>query len=295
MSALPEDRYTVRDIYIDANGVWHERGRPIAPERVLSQTDAVFVALHGEYGEDGTVQRMLELHGVPYTGSDSFASRIAMHKVLTKERARELGILTPKYHFVDEGADAHEAAAHIIRTFQQPVIVKPASLGSSVGISIVGGYAPVLSAIEKLLPQGGVLVEEVIMGREATAGVVEGLRGEELYRLPPVEIVPPSKAAFFDKESKYSGETQEIVPGRFSRIESDELMRQAALMHKALGLRHYSRSDFIVSPKGIYFLETNSLPGLTGESLLPKSLSAVGVSLSDFISHVIDLSLTRKS
>ena len=92
-------------------------------------------------------------------------------------------------------------------------------------------------------------------------------------------------------EAKYSGVTREIVPGRFSKTESAELMRQAALMHDALGLRHYSRSDFIVSSKGIYFLETNTLPGMTKESLLPKSLEAVGVKFEDFLSHLIDLSL----
>lgn len=294
ISSLPEEHYSVRDIYIDKAGVWHDRGVPISPERVLSQIDTAFIALHGEYGEDGTVQRLLEMHGVPYTGSNSFASGVAMHKVLTKERARELGLLTPKYYFIDEEADGAEAAATIVRTFHQPVIVKPATLGSSVGISIVGGYAPLYAAITALKKHGGVLVEEVIAGREATVGVVEGMRAEKLYTLPPVEIIPPEDASFFDHENKYNGRSTEIVPGRFSRVETAELMRQAAHMHDALGLRHYSRSDFILSPKGIYFLETNSLPGLTTESLLPKALASVGISLPEFASHVLSLSLHRK-
>ena len=290
---LSPEHFTTRDIYIDKEGVWHERGLPTTPQRVLPQVDAVILALHGEYGEDGTIQRLLELHGIPYTGSDSFASRIAMHKVLTKEKAREAGLLTPRYHYVEEGADIAEAAAHIVRTMHQPVIVKPVALGSSVGISLVGGYAPVFQAISALTQHGGVLVEEVIKGREATVGVVEGLRGERLYRLPAIEIIPPEQAVFFDKNSKYNGQSQEIVPGRFSKVESEELLRQAALMHDVLGLRHYSRSDFIVSPKGIYFLETNTLPGLTSESLLPKALQSVGVSFSDFLSHLVHLSLQK--
>jgi D-alanine-D-alanine ligase len=290
---LSPEHFTTRDIYIDKEGVWHERGLPTTPQRVLPQVDAVILALHGEYGEDGTIQRLLELHGIPYTGSDSFSSRIAMHKVLTKEKAREAGLLTPKYYYVEEGADIGEATAHVIRTMHQPVIVKPVSLGSSVGISVVGGYAPVHQAISSLVQHGGVLVEEIIRGREATVGVVEDLRGERLYRLPAIEIIPPEKAVFFDKESKYNGQSQEIVPGRFSRTESDELLRQAALMHEVLGLRHYSRSDFIVSPKGIYFLETNTLPGLTSESLLPKALQSVGVSFTDFLSHLVHLSLKK--
>jgi D-alanine-D-alanine ligase len=294
LTNLPDTRFTSRDIYIDKQGTWHERGLPTTPERVLPSLDVVAIGLHGEYGEDGSVQRLLERYGVPYTGSDSFASSVAMHKVLTKEKAKEHGLLTPKYYFVDQDADIDHAAAHIIRTFHQPVVVKPVSLGSSVGVSIVGGYAPVHQAIMSLLPHGGVLIEEVIQGREATAGVVEGLRGEALYQLPPVEIIPPPTSPFFDMHAKYGGQTHEIVPGRFTRTESEELMRQASAMHEALGLRHYSRSDFIVTPKGIYFLETNTLPGLTKESLLPKSLAAVGVKIEEFLTHLIDVSLGKK-
>lgn len=295
LTHLPEDRYTARDIYIDREGIWHERGRPTTPERVLPSMDAVIIGLHGEYGEDGEVQRVLERYGIPYAGSDSFGSYLAMHKVLTKERAKDLGILTPKYRFVEEGSDTHAMATEIVRSFHQPVVVKPVRWGSSVGVSIVGGFKPVHDAIETLLAEGsgGVLVEELIKGTEATAGVVEGLRGEELYALPPVEIIPPSQD-FFSYEAKYSGATREIVPGRFQRPVSEELMRLARAMHTGLGLKHYSRSDFIVSPKGIYFIETNTLPGMTSESLLPKSLLAVGVSFPDFLSHLVELALKKK-
>ena len=295
LTNLPEDRYTTRDIYIDTEGVWRERGRPTSPGRVLPSLDAVVVGLHGEYGEDGEVQKVLERYGVPYTGSDSFGSYLAMHKVLTKERAKDLGLLTPKYRFVEEGADTEAVAMEITRSFHQPVIVKPLRWGSSVGISIVGGFKPVHDAIDALLEagSGGVLVEELIRGTEATAGVVEGLRGEDLYALPPIEIVPPERD-FFSYDAKYSGSSKEIVPGRFSRSVSEELMRMARVMHQGLNLRHYSRSDFMVTPKGIYFIETNTLPGMTSESLLPKSLAAVGVSFPDFLSHLVDLALTGK-
>lgn len=294
LTHLPEERYTVRDIYIDRSGVWHERGVPSAPERILPTIDAALIGLHGEYGEDGRVQSLLDRFGIPYTGADAFASALAMHKVLTKEKAIQAGLLTPKYYYVEQGADMERAAVEVIRNFHQPVIVKPVSLGSSVGVSVVGGYMPVYQAITVAMQAApGVLIEELIRGTEATAGVVEKLRGEELYALPPVEIVPPPHALFFDRDVKYNGLTQEIVPGRFSKVVSQELMRQARVMHQALGLRHYSRSDFIVSPRGIYFLETNTLPGLTSESLLPKSLEAVGVKFPDFLSHLVELSLGR--
>ncbi|CAN5695634.1 D-alanine--D-alanine ligase [soil metagenome] len=295
LSNLSRDAYTVRDIYIDKNGVWHERGLATTPARVLPGVDVVLNALHGEYGEDGEIQKVLEKYGVPYTGSDSFASFVAMHKVMAKEKAKEVGLKTPKYKFIERLEDADEMVHEIIRTFAQPVMVKPARGGSSVGITMEAGYQPVHQAVTGILAQdsGGVLVEEVIRGTEATAGVVEGLRDEELYALPPIEILPPNHAPFFTYDVKYSGETREVCPGRFSKVIMDELVASARTMHDALGLRHYSRSDFIVSPRGIYYLETNTLPGLTPESLFPKSLEAVGVAYPDFLTHLIGLALNR--
>jgi D-alanine-D-alanine ligase len=293
--ALDPSRYTVRDIYIDKKGVWHKRGLATTPADALRAVDVAVIGLHGEYGEDGEVQKVLERLGVPYTGSDSTSSFLAMHKALAKERAIAAGVLTPKFRFVEESHNLDAAAADVIRSFHQPVVVKPVRWGSSVGVSIVHGLLELKNAIAKLLAEGsgGVLVEELIRGREATAGVVEGLRGEALYSLPTIEIVPPEKSPFFDYSSKYDGSTQEICPGRFSKEEAAEMYRIAKLMHGELGLRHYSRSDFIVSPRGIYYLETNTLPGMTEQSLLPQSLAAVGVKFADFLEHLIDLSLRR--
>ncbi|MEK7126146.1 MAG: D-alanine--D-alanine ligase [Patescibacteria group bacterium] len=294
LANLPEERYSVRDIYIDREGNWHDRGRPIEPSKILRQIDVVLIGLHGEYGEDGEVQKLLERFGVPYAGSDSFGSYLAMHKVMASTRAREAGLLTPEFHYIEKRRDAIEAAKEIIRSFHQPVVVKPVGWGSSVGVSIVGGYAPVLSAVEKLFNDGAnnVLVEEYIRGQEATVGVVEGLRGEVHYTLPVIEIVPP-EGDFYSYNSKYSGTTRHVCPGNFSRVVREDIQRLAKVMHRSLGLRHYSQSDFIVAPKGIYYLETNTLPGLTTESLLPKALSNVGVSLPDFLTHLVNLALSR--
>lgn len=292
---LPEDQYHVRDIYIDRAGVWHERGLPTNPGRVLPGIDVAILALHGEYGEDGEVQKLLEKFGTPYTGSDSFASFTAMHKVLAKERARDAGIKTPRYHFIEEGSDVDAIVHEIVRTFPQPVIVKPARWGSSVGMSLEAGYQPIHQAVTGLLADGaqGVLVEEFIRGSEATAGVVEGLRGEALYALPTVEIVPSDEHRFFTFDAKYSGQTLEHCPGRFAKPVAEELSDTARRMHELLGLRHYSRSDFIISPRGVYYLETNTLPGLTETSLLPQALRAVGVELKEFVAHLIDLALKQ--
>lgn len=294
LANLPEERYAVHDIYIDREGQWHDRGRPTAPERILRQTDVVLIGLHGEYGEDGEVQKLLERFGVPYAGADSFGSYLAMHKVMAKTRAKEAGLLTPEYRYLEKREDAIEAVKEITRTFHQPVVVKPVGWGSSVGISIVGGYAQVLSAIEKLFDDGApsVIVEEYIRGQEATVGIVERLRGEALYALPTLEIIPP-EGDFYSLDAKYSDKTKLVCPGNFSRVVKEELQRLAKVIHRALGLRHYSRSDFIVGPKGVYYLETNTLPGLTAESDLPAALANVGITLREFLTHLVNLALSR--
>lgn len=290
LAGLPEERFIAHDIYIDKHGQWHDRGRATTPERALRQLDAVLIGLHGEYGEDGEVQKLLERFGVPYAGTGPFGSYLAMHKLMAKSRLQEEGIKTPAFRYIEHKAEIEGAVFEIVRNFHQPVVVKPVGWGSSIGVSVVGGYALVRSAIESLFAQGApsVLVEEYIRGREATVGIVEGLRGEELYALPTIEIIPPAND-FFSHEAKYSGTTRELCPGNFSRAQIEELTLLARKAHRVLGLRHYSRSDFIVAPEAIYYLETNTLPGLTEESLMPKALASVGVSFPDFLTHLVNL------
>ena len=294
LANLPSERYVARDIYIDKKGQWHDRGRPTSPERVLRQIDVALIGLHGEYGGDGEVQKLLERFGVPYAGSDPFGSYLATHKLMAKAHAGDAGLLTPAYRYIENSADSEAIARDVIQNFAQPVVVKPVGWGSSIGVSLVGGYAPVLAAIEQLFAEGApcVLVEEYIRGREATVGVVEGLRGEALYVLPSIEIIPP-EGDIFSYDAKYAGTARHVCPGNFSRVAAEELQRAAKVMHRALGLRHYSRSDFIVAPKGVYYLETNTLPGLTKESLLPKSLAAVGVPFPNFLEHLVNLAQSR--
>ena len=140
---------------------------------------------------------------------------------------------------------------------------------------------------ESFKKRSEVLVEKSLHGREATVGVVDGLRDTSHYVLPSIEIVPPSAHGFFDYEAKYGGKTDEICPGRFSRAEKEALEDAALRAHHQLGLSHYSRSDFIVADDGIYFLETNTLPGLMHESLMSKALNAIGHSYDDFVHHLV--------
>ena len=200
-------------------------------------------------------------------------------------------MMLPHHSVFDTSPDNTELFA-FFRGFPQPSVVKPIRGGSSVGVSITNSYEELRDGIMhafKYSPK--VLVEEYIRGREATCGVLEDFRGESLYALPPVEITPPDGSPFFDYEAKYSGESKEICPSTFTDEVKAKLEHLAREIHKKLELRHYSRSDFIVSPRGIYFLEVNTLPGLTSESLLPKSMEVVGCSFPQFIEHVIRLAL----
>jgi len=285
-----QDVYRIIDITIDKQGVWHKEGIEVEPLKVLRGVDVVFNAMHGEYGEDGQVQELLQCLNVPFTGPKKLAAVVSINKVKTKELYESYDIKTPDYRVVEKGEDIHQVAIEMVREFRMPVIVKPADKGSSVGITIATNYKELENAFSVLFENCNViLVEEVIKGKEGTVGVVEGLRDEKLYTLPVVEIIPPSDKNFFDYNAKYGGKTKEICPGNFTQKEKETMKEYARLAHHILGLRHYSRTDFMIHPtRGIFTLETNALPGLTSESLLPKGLEAVGVSYKDFLKHVLE-------
>lgn len=290
LSQLPPEKYDIRDVFIDKEGIWHYKGRAYEPADLMNHMDVAFIALHGEFGEDGGVQRLLDQFAIPYTGSRAYPSAIAMNKAETKKIIRNLGVRMPNDRVVSVGLDTREQIHDVIRSLSFPMIVKPVRAGSSVGMSFVVNEEELLEGIRKAFDIGTqVLVEEYINGREGTCGVIENFRGENLYSLLPIEIIPANDRRLFDYEAKYSGESKEICPGNFTSEESGELQRLAKEIHEKLGLSHYSRSDFIITPKDIYFLEVNTLPGLTEESLLPKSIKAVGSSLPEFLDHLVTL------
>lgn len=295
LEALDRASYEPRDIFIDRSGVWHVHGVAAEPERALRGIDVAFNALHGEYGEDGRVQSLLESMVIPYTGSRTYESAMAFNKHHAREAARKLGIKIAHGLVIDQSTlseveGLERISNQIFRTFPHPAIVKPVAGGSSVGTALATDIYSLELALERAFTiSSKVLVEEYIKGREATVGVINGFRNERIYSLPPVEIIPPPQSNFFDYEAKYGGQSLERVPGNFSHDEKQSLMSLAKKVHEGLGLSHYSRSDFIVSKRGIYFLEVNTLPGLTKESLLPKALQAVGAKLSEFLDHIISL------
>ena len=285
------DIYDPIDIFISKDGEWHREGLVYEPHQALGHVDVVWNALHGSYGEDGQVQRVLEGLKIPFTGSGALSSAFAMNKVLAKDFYKKHGLLSPRHELVEKG-DNHDQLIHIFRNYLLPVIIKPTSGGSSIGIMMAETFKELENAIRSSLnTYKQVLVEEFIKGKEATCAVVENFAEEKLYALPPVEIKVKGKS-FFDFESKYSGKTKEICPGKFTSAEKAMIEDMSKKAHEILGLRHYSRSDFIITPKGnVYILETNSLPGLTEESLLPKSLKAINWHPRDFVDHVLKLTI----
>jgi len=290
------DRYDVLDIFIDKEGTWHHLGVPIEPKNLFKKVDVIFNALHGAYGEDGTVQKLLDQFNIPYTGSTALASAVGMNKVLSKKVFKNYNLKTPLHTIIYREDNLIPKITEIFKSFPMPVVVKPVSGGSSVGTAIAKTLDDLAQAVTEALKYcDQAIIEEFIAGKEATCGVVDYFRDENPYALLPVEIRKPIDCAFFDYKAKYSGQSQEICPGNFTSEEKKIIQEMSRQAHQALGLRHYSRSDFIINPKrGIYILETNTLPGLTSESLLPKSLAAIGCSLPVFLDHLIQMALEGK-
>tara|TARA_B100000745_G_scaffold299783_1_gene251499 strand:+ start:16954 stop:17907 length:954 start_codon:yes stop_codon:yes gene_type:complete len=290
IAALPEERYNVHDIFISRAGDWHLRGVPVTPNQALRSIDVVFNALHGEFGEDGVVQKILEVHGIPYTGSGVFGSALAMDKAQTYIHGKKIqGVKIPQHvviHSYEVRTSSLQVAQHIFSQFGPRYVIKPVRGGSSIGGHIANSVHELADMLSEVFDETDtVIVQQHIQGKEGTCGVVDNLREKRVYALPPVESIyqNPNMVSIDD-----------MCPGNFSRDEKSRMEHAAREMHRALGLRHYSRSNFIVAPSGIYFLEVNALPELAPESSLPTALSTVGITLSEFLDHVLSLAIARK-
>jgi len=291
---LPKDVYDVKDVLIDRNGGWYLRGLPVSPSRILGQIDVAFIALHGKYGEDGDLQRMLDTYAVRYTGSDALSSAIAMNKGMAKKCLRDATYYKHPYHkTLSKETLSKDVVFELFRTFPQPSVIKPINGGSSIGTTLVTSFDELLYALTLAFAHAEqVLVEQYIKGREVTVAVADDFRGEKLYAFPPVEITT-SKNSFFDYNEKYGGGAKEVCPARFPYEVTKQLLSAAKHVHQTIGLRDYSRSDFIVASNGVYFLEVNSLPGLTSTSLVPKAVGAMGATLPQFLTHLVERAKSR--
>ena len=256
--------------------------------------DMVFVALHGMNGEDGRVQATFDMLGIPYTGSGYLGAAIAMDKMLTKEMVKDKGVRTPAWKTFRAGSivneeDLRKSAETISEGIEAPCVIKTPTGGSSVGVYIVTDQESVRPAVEMCLGFGpDVLVEQLIEGREFTCAVLRD------RALPSVEIVP--KVDFYNYENKYkAGATEEICPGRCTPEVEKQMGEMALKVHNTLGLRTYSRSDFIVDKyNNAWFLEVNTLPGMTPTSLVPQEAAAVGISYEDLCEIIVNDALEAR-
>jgi D-alanine-D-alanine ligase len=252
-----------------------------------SEINIAFLALHGKYGEDGTIQSLLELKGIKYTGSKVLSSSIAMDKIMSKILFEEYKVPTPKwFHFKIGERTTDEIDTKIKKQFSYPAAIKPNDQGSTVGLTICKSSEQLDTAIHNAFEYSDrILVEEYIPGRELTVAVLDNIA------LPALEIRP--KHDIYDYECKYtSGMSEYIVPAAIPENVSKLLQEIAVKACKSLRCEVYARVDFRLSPDNrAYALEVNTLPGMTSLSLVPKMAKAVEISFEQLVEKIINLSL----
>jgi D-alanine-D-alanine ligase len=252
--------------------------------------DVALIIMHGRWGEDGTIQGLLDLLELPYQGSGVMASAVAMNKEISKMLYLQAGLQVPREIFFSR----HEAVdpAAVEAAVGLPAIIKPVNEGSSIGITVAQSHEQFLAGLQQAFAfDHRVLVEEYITGLEVTAAV---LGNDDLQALPLVEIIPGDSYHFFDHEAKYTpGATKEIVPARLSPEMTARVQECGLKAHRALGCRGYSRTDTIIRGDDIYVLETNTIPGMTATSLFPQAAAAAGMPFPALLDRLVELALEK--
>ncbi len=294
---LDRNKYDIVAIEITKDGKWRKDGKILTIEEALKNIDVVFNAMHGEFGEDGTFQGLLESFRIPYNGAGVLASALGMNKFVSRLLFREFGLKTPPAIFV-EAVDKEEALNSVqeaVKKLKLPAVVKPNSRGSSVGVSIIRDIKQIEAAVAEAFKfDKQLLVEKFLAGREFTCGVLEMANGD-ILALPVTEIIPKNNHEFFDYKAKYNESCcDEVTPADISQKLAMEIQENAILAHKAIGCRNYSRSDFIVSSNEIYILEINTLPGMTKNSLLPKAAKAAGIEFKELLDTIIGRAISSR-
>lgn len=248
-----------------------------------AQIETAFIALHGKFGEDGTVQKLLQEMRLPYTGSGVEASKLALDKIAARKKFKEAGLSVPEAEIVNKNTPFNKK----IRKF--PVVVKPATSGSSIGLSIAEEGSGLCQALkEAFVYDDNVLIEEYIKGRECTVGILEE------KPLAVVEVIPKRK--FFDYQAKYTkGLTEYIVPAVLASDIYNKAQEIALAAHRALGCYGFSRVDIIIdNTNRLFVLEVNTIPGMTQTSLLPKAAGAIGLDFIQLCMKLLSLALTPR-
>lgn len=262
-----------------------ELGRIVADAESI---DVALLVLHGPFGEDGTVQGFLDLLGIPYQGAGVLGSALAMDKNLSKERFRNNGLPVADWCVVDNG-EADVSA--IVEKLSLPLVIKPVRVGSSLGLTIARTEEAVKEGIAKSLEHDELaMIEQFIEGRDITVGV---LGNNELVPLPLIEIIPGEQYEFFDYEAKYKpGASQEICPADVAEDVKNRAQELAVRAHQVLKLKNYSRTDFILTEDDeLFLLETNTIPGMTKNSLFPQAAAVHGLEYSKMLDRLIELAM----
>tara|TARA_A100000164_G_scaffold122123_1_gene108064 strand:- start:4112 stop:5086 length:975 start_codon:yes stop_codon:yes gene_type:complete len=249
----------------------------------LISIDLVFNTIHGIPGENGEIQSYLEKIGINQTSSESYESKITFDKNICKEEIKKIGYLTPKSLIINKNDDYN--VEEILSKLKLPIFIKPNAGGSSFGISRVDDKKNIINSINFCFKDDdNALIEEEISGREISVGVIK--YKNKIISLPPTEII--SHNSFFDYDAKYNGESDEITPADITKEEEDEVRKISLDIYKKLNIKGFSRCDFILRNNLFYFLEVNTNPGLTEESILPQQAIAANISLKDLFRSVID-------
>ncbi len=271
IAALKENFSLVNSIELDVN---------IASTLSTFSPDVVFPILHGPPGEDGTLQGFLEILGYPYVGSDVHSSALAMDKIAAKQVFREADLPVADQCVIRREVAIADSVARITGQLGESVVVKPASQGSAIGVTLIDNVNKLHDALVAAFEYDHrLLVEERIRGREITVGVIDTVDGTQPF--PVIEITTP-EGSWYDFEHRYTeGWSEHIMPADLPQQMTEELQRIAVAAHQSLGCRDLSRADFVVTDKDIYLLEVNTLPGMTPTSLYPDGAKGYGLDFPD--------------
>ncbi|MCX7876865.1 MAG: D-alanine--D-alanine ligase [Melioribacteraceae bacterium] len=266
----------------DSNKLSNRNYLEIINSKIFDDIDVAFIALHGKYGEDGTIQSLLEMRGIKYTGSNVLTNALAMNKLMTKIVLEYNGVKTAEWVSAEKKYDLNEIKKYINEKIFYPCVVKPNDQGSSVGLTFCENENQLKDAIELALQFSDVaLIEKYIAGKELTVSILND------KPLPVVEIKP--KSGFYDYKSKYtSGLSEYVCPAEISDEVAKHLQEQALKAYKAVGCKTYSRIDFRLNDNNESFcLEINTLPGMTNLSLVPKAANAAGITFEQLIENIL--------
>lgn len=301
--ALEGAGFKVTPVLIGRDGQWSVEGS--APARAaigLAQlegrgVDCAFIALHGPYGEDGRIQGLFDMTGLPYTGSGCAASALAMDKVRSKAVVAAQGIRVAGHLALDRptwAIDSAQVVEAIEKDIGFPCVIKAVSQGSSKGVAICDSLLTLRRDMESVMEvEDNIFVEQFVKGVEVTCSVLDADPSGRIRPLPLTEIRPKT-ARYFDYEAKYTpGATEEITPARIPAEQTDLVMDMAAHVHEVIGCSGWSRSDFIIDEHGPVWIEVNTIPGMTETSLFPQAAAATGIDYTQLVTALVEDALRR--